>query len=673
VTVPTKGVMITPMKGTIRGRVRNTRLAKTKPLMPLFEAVINAFQSIREAGGSGHRIAIGVVRQPDLFPVNERSQIVEFTVTDTGVGFTDDNYDSFDTIDSSYKVSQGGKGLGRFTWLVAFDRVEIDSEYLDATGQLKRRVFSFVQGTDFLDPPGGDISDSNSKEPRTMVRLVGYQPPYRDQCPRGLEVIAHQIVGHFLQLFLDADGPEISLSDQLDTIDLRQFYREHFESGATQYEFDVGSRSFKLRGFFLRGSMTDRHELIFAADSREVITEKLSGALASLPAKLEDSEGNKFTYTGFIESPFLNEQVTSDRAGFAFPEESVDHPDEISLKGIREAALSRVREDLEPYLKEVNQAKRDAVMQFVAQDAPHYRWLARHLETFIDEIPSEPSKNELETVLHHEQYKREVQLRQESERILARQVANPQDYYAELDQFTQEYNEVGMSALAQHIVHRRIILKLVEKAIAQDPTNAQFAYERVIHNLVFPMKYTSDDVPIDRQNLWIIDERLSYHSFLASDKLFKSMKHLESSSTNRPDIVVFNHPLAFTDSQPLTSVLIIEFKRPDRDDYAEAPLSQVYRLLDDIRSGDFRDNKGMLIQPASERIPAYCYVICDLTPTTKRTLDDMGATPTPDRQGYFGYNPNKSAYYEVISYPKLLTDAMKRNRALFDKLGLPSQ
>src|SRR5713226_3371100 len=72
-------------------------------------------------------------------------------------------------------------------------------------------------------------------------------------------------------------------------------------------------QQFVARGFFLKGNPAERHELIFAADSREVITEKLSGALGALPDKLEDTYGNRFTYTAFLESPFLNEQVNSDR------------------------------------------------------------------------------------------------------------------------------------------------------------------------------------------------------------------------------------------------------------------------------------------------------------------------------------------------------------------------
>ena len=120
-------------------------------------------------------------------------------------------------------------------------------------------------------------------------------------------------------------------------------------------------------------------------------------------------------------------------------------------------------------------------------------------------------------------------------------------------------------------------------------------------------------------------------------------------------------------------MVVIEFKRPDRDDYgAEDPVTQVYRLVRDIRAGHKKDIKGREIRPLSESIPAYCYIICDLTQALEIKLQNMGAIRTPDNLGYYGFNPNLSAYYEVISYGKVLADAKKRNRILFDKLNLPA-
>jgi hypothetical protein len=71
-------------------------------------------------------------------------------------------------------------------------------------------------------------------------------------------------------------------------------------------------------------------------------------------------------------------------------------------------------------------------------------------------------------------------------------------------------------------------------------------------------------------------------------------------------------------------------------------------------------------------IPAYCYIICDLTPPVELRIQNMGARRTPDNLGYYGFNETLNAYYEVISYNKLLFDAGKRNRVLFEKMNLPT-
>lgn len=53
-------------------------------------------------------------------------------------------------------------------------------------------------------------------------------------------------------------------------------------------------------------------------------------------------------------------------------------------------------------------------------------------------------------------------------------------------------------------------------------------YEKNIHQLIFPMTKTSDDIDYLQHNLWIIDEKLAYHHYLASDMKIKSWKQLKT-------------------------------------------------------------------------------------------------------------------------------------------------
>lgn len=71
-------------------------------------------------------------------------------------------------------------------------------------------------------------------------------------------------------------------------------------------------------------------------------------------------------------------------------------------------------------------------------------------------------------------------------------------------------------------------------------------------------------------------------------------------------------------------------------------------------------------------VPGYCYIISDLTPTMVSRCKDADLRPTQDGMGYFGFNSARHAYVEVFSYDRLIASATERNRAFFDKLGLPA-
>ena len=146
-----------------------------------------------------------------------------------------------------------------------------------------------------------------------------------------------------------------------------------------------------------------------------------------------------------------------------------------------------------------------------------------------------------------------------------------------------------------------------------------------------------------------------------------------------PDICVlnvFDEPILVAEGQrvPLASIVIVEIKRPMRNDAAAGeikdPVEQALGYLERIREGGAKTAAGRPI-PRSEDIPGFCYAICDLTPSIIKRCKALNLTPTNDHLGYFGYNSNYKAYIEVISFDRLLASARERNRAFFDKLGLP--
>ena len=386
-----------------------------------------------------------------------------------------------------------------------------------------------------------------------------------------------------------------------------------------------------------------------------------------------------------MQSPYLSEHVNIGRSDFDFSaaddadaEPSLFDPaDVIPRAQIRDHALEFIEEDLKNIIASINTEKMDKIRRYVASDAPQYRILLRNTDRFINKLPPSPSRNEIETALHRELHHRETELKREGSRIIkeADKIDDYEEYHRRCTQFLDEYNELGVSALAQYVGHRKIIIEFLERAISLPPDEgSRYPLEEVVHKLVFPMQTSNNDIPYNEQNLWMIDERLTYHSFIASDKQLRALEMLKTKSAQRGDIVVFDEKILFSDTNPaehpINCITTIEFKRPGRDDYDELdnPLSQAFKLIEEIRNGEFQI-RGRPVPVSNKDIPATIYCVCDLTPTFRRALKDRDAFVTPDNQGYYGFHRGFNAYYEVIDYSKMLRDAKNRNRIFFEKLN----
>ncbi|MDA9435688.1 hypothetical protein XH88_28630 [Bradyrhizobium sp. CCBAU 51627] len=675
------------IKIDLGNQVRQTVLPQWKPLLPLFEAVMNSFQAIKDAKlpkGAGI-VTVGVSRETGTFLKEENPPIVGFEVTDNGIGLDDENFDSFNTAFSRRKVLYGGKGLGRFTWLKAFDGAKINSTFR-ADDVLLSRSYMFDER--YTLDTAGLPKKVESGGPGTTITLSGLKRSYKEKIPRSIDVIVQKLIEHFILVFIEPDCPRVYVIDQGQRYDINEIFERDYKASSSKHEFAIGDTTFTLHGFRLPTSRTTKHKLVYAADQRGVISDKLEDYVPNLGARLEDENGEAFFYLAIVQSPYLSAHVNIGRTDFDFSaaddadaEPSLfDTAELIPRAQIRERALEFVEKDLENIIASINTEKMDKIRRYVASDAPQYRILLRNADKFINKLSPSPSRNEIETALHRELHQRETELKREGSRIIkeADKIDDYEEYHRRFTQFLDEYNELGVSALAQYVGHRKIIIEFLERAISLPPDEgARYPLEEVVHKLVFPMQTTNNDIPYNEQNLWMIDERLTYHSFIASDKQLRSLDMLKTKSAQRGDIVAFDEKILFSDTNPaehpINSITTIEFKRPGRDDYDETdnPLSQAFKLIEEIRSGEFQI-KGRPVPVSNKDIPATVYCVCDLTPTFRRALKDRDAFVTPDNQGYYGFHRGFNAYYEVIDYTKMLRDAKNRNRIFFEKLNLVS-
>lgn len=155
-----------------------------------------------------------------------------------------------------------------------------------------------------------------------------------------------------------------------------------------------------------------------------------------------------------------------------------------------------------------------------------------------------------------------------------------------------------------------------------------------------------------------------------------------SESGKEPDLALwrfFDSSLLVNEkgiASSLPSITIVEFKRPMRDDYKEDtaednPIKQVLRYIDLIRDEKAQTDDGRPVIPMKDA-PAFCYIIADLTSSLKRICESEDLQESSDRLGYYKYHSKKNAYIEVLSFDAIVQRSKERNRAFFDKLGLPA-
>ena len=669
------------LQTNLKGRLRNTSLPKSHGLMPVFEAVVNSIHSIEETKNPlNGKIVLRINRttQGSLdLDAKSQSPIIGFTIIDNGCGFDEANFKSFETLDSDHKIDKGCRGVGRLMWLKVFGLVEVESHFFDIDGELKKRIFRF---DDKSGVHGEKVVEATYQKPGTIIKLLDFDENFRKQVPAKGQSIANQLLEHVLWYFVrQGSAPKILLEDTDEVFDLDLLLQEHMHASAFLETITIRDHQFELTHIKFRASVNKKHQLALCAANRLVKEESIQGKIPGLYGKISDVSG-EFTYTCYISSDYLNQHVRSERTSFDIAEDVEDMLNEVSFKDIREAVLIRTKEYLQDVLAENVSAGRKRVDDFINNHAPRYRPIANYVAEELLIVDPEKSDKELELHLHAQWYEVERQLVSEGHDIMLPQnKEHVEEYKERLGDYLRKAGDLKKSDLANYVSHRKVIIDLLQKSIER-LEDGKYAREDMIHELIMPMRKDSVEVFLDSCNLWLIDERLAFHNYLASDKTLNSMPITGNESTKEPDLLslrVFDNPLLVNDqiSFPLAAITIIEIKRPMRNDMREGedkdPIDQALSYLERIREGKVTTKSGRPI-PGNNEIPGYCYVLCDITESMHRRCRRANLRITSDGMGYFGYNEPSHAYIEVISFDQLVKAARERNRAFFDKLGLPS-
>jgi hypothetical protein len=666
-------------KLNIVGVVDNIR-SKTSIYTPIVEAVVNSIQAIAELGGRSGRISIIIKRDNTLEFEGILSPIRSIEIHDTGMGFNQKNRDSFDTFYSEIKKNIGGKGFGRFMFLKYFDNVNVSSIFKDGTG-LKRRTFNFGKQYQIIDKEV--ISDVVELEVGTGSKLFLNTILKDNLLDKELETIARKLVEKLLIYFINEDFncPIIELveMDNSNRIVLNDFItlnkdicllstKDFYLKAKSE---DVGEK-FVAKIFKIYFAGSQKSKICLTAHNREVTDITLQNYIPEFEDDFYDEEprdGNKMIRKNYIVKTYvlgdyLNNNVSLERETFNFDKEKKD-----ILYAFSEADIERKAAELtgELFSDEVNvrsDRKRDRILSYVNDEAPWHRTYIHELD--LSAIPYALTDERIEMELQSIKFTKEQETKREVKDILA---SDDDTFEQKISAIVSKISEAGKNDLAHYVSTRKAVLVLFEELLKRN-SNGDAKLEKEIHNIIFPMTEDSESISYEDHNLWLLDERLVFSQFIASDKKISKKKD----ALGEPDLVIFDKKKSFRSgdnefSNPLT---IFEFKRPKRENYKQEddPILQVGQYLEKIRAGKYELPDGLEKIKVNDSTPVYGYIVCDLAEKIQGFAKIHQLTPSADGEGYFGYHSGYKMYVELFSFKKLLRDASLRNRIFFTKLKI---
>jgi hypothetical protein len=412
----------------IQRAIENIR-STTTVFTPIVETVVNAIEAIEAADRKPGLVQLRVRRstQGDVDSDGEGSRILDVIVSDNGIGFTQQNRDSFDTLYTAQKIKQGGKGFGRLTCLRYFDEVRIDSTF--GGEPLQRRQFDMGKVNELI--VNELLTDSTNAATGTTVTLEGERT---GKLPRRLSTIARGLVELLLPYFTTRgySCPRIQLSEHDGSGQI--VLNDYVDSpGAIIHEVSLqessfvlpgaaGPQTFETRVFKFLSPQNKISKVSLVAHKREVTEAALSNFVPEFSEEfVEDPGGDQsrrrnYILKAYVFGSYLDENVELERGTFRF------HRDSELLLGVSQTQIEEGAAQITKaaVLEQVvtrQERKREKLQTYVESQAPWYKPLMRNLD--IAQLSPVASESDMEAYLHREKYKQERRISRDVAAVLA--------------------------------------------------------------------------------------------------------------------------------------------------------------------------------------------------------------------------------------------------------------
>lgn len=670
----------------IRGFVAGIDIDPDEYLLPIHEVIVNSIQSIEDmTEPKDGIISIKVIRgkQLALKGINEKPYcpIEGFEIYDNGVGFINNRFQAFNDAFTELNKGKGCKGVGRYTVLACFGSMEINSTFHENNKWLKR---SFKFGISGVSPENDEnLSKASDLKQGTVVKLNNYKKNFQEYINKNkveLNEIAERIIEHCLLYFISNTAPQIRIYNE-NELEKSFFLNDNFKSVV---KFDKEVKSVKLNNVkekfsinYLRNYNNRTHSFHLCANKREVGKKtSISNYIPSFVQGLQDEVKNKYFLSVYVTSDYLDEKANYQRNKFSLPQKTEDKTvfDEISIDELFKDVSDDVRMEYSDAILTADKEKNTRIHNYIL-DPKNPRLAYKHLlsvDKIFDDIPGNATDERLEIELHKKVFHLEQKRSKAFEKAFSKKKYDKEEFSDIVHNVLKEEAAFSAGKLADLTVRRKAVIKLFRKYL--DWRNDEnYMLEEDLHNIIFTMGAESKAMPQDYHNLWLLDERLTYHSFTTSDKQLRTNEHIKTNSQKETDLLIYDFPWAYSDDAGnVNSLVVFEFKRPGRDMNTTKDKkldSQVEEYFEKLMQSEAKSEKGRFLN-IKDTTPKFGYIICDLHKDLIEYNEKHNFFRKTPYNTLYKINEKLNQYFEVMSYEDMLDFADKRHTAFFKALGI---
>lgn len=299
-----------------------------------------------------------------------------------------------------------------------------------------------------------------------------------------------------------------------------------------------------------------------------------------------DKNGRQRNYSvkAYVIGDFLDKNVTVERDGFTISKDEGELLSSVSEKYIEREAAYVVKNKFFEEMSRRFEEKRQRVENYVTHKAPWNRTLMSDID--LESMAMGISEQEMEMRFQKAKFEREQQIWIEIKEIESRQEEETdEDFDNQVSELVGKISNSSKNDLVHYVCTRKKVIDLFD-ILRKRKDDGTTSLERDIHNLIYPMGRNSLNIEYEDHNLWLLDERLVFSTFSASDQSnFKD-------DNDAPDLAIFfdnKSMYRHGDNIATSPICIVEFKRPKRTQYKEGenPILQACHYARKILDGKY--------------------------------------------------------------------------------------